>query len=68
MGKHRIVKEEWSIVATEDLTVQGVPGNEAGKPVIYSEAAQALRRLKQENPAKAGGLKILRLWEVAGNW
>ena len=64
MGKHRIVKEGWSIVATDDLTVQPVPGIEDGKPTIYSEAAQALRKLKQENPAKAAGLKILRLSEV----
>ena len=42
MGKHRIAKEGWSIVATDDLTVQPVPGIEAGKPMIYSEAAQAL--------------------------
>ena len=64
MGKHRIAKEGWSIVATDDLTVQPVPGIEAGKPTIYSEAAQALRKLKQENPAKAAGLKILRLSEL----
>ena len=51
-------------MATDDLTVQPVPGIEAGKPTIYSEAAQALRKLKQENPAKAAGLKILRLSEV----
>jgi hypothetical protein len=63
MGKHRIDKEGWSIVATDDLTVQSVPGIEA-KSTTYSEAAQALRRLKQENPAKAAGLKILRLSEV----
>jgi hypothetical protein len=61
MGKHRIDKEGWSIVATDDLTVQPVPGIEAHKPTSYSEAAQALRKLKQQNPAKAAGLKILRL-------
>ena len=44
VGKHRIAKEGWSIVATDDLTVQPVPGIEAGKPTIYSEAAQALQK------------------------
>ena len=63
MDKHRIEKEGWSIVATDDLTVQAVTGIEAG-PTIYSEAAQALRKLKQENPAKAAGLTILRLSEL----
>lgn len=64
MGKHRIEKEGWSIVATDDLTVQPTPGNETGKPTIFSEAVQALHKLRRENPAKAAGLKILRLSEV----
>jgi hypothetical protein len=63
--KHRIAKEGWSIVATDDLTAQPAPGVEAGKSVSYSEAAQALRKLKQENPAIAAGLKILRPSEVS---
>jgi hypothetical protein len=67
VGKHRIAKEGWSIVATDDLTVAPLPGIEEGKPVIYSEALQALRELKMHDPAKAAGLKILRLSEVAGN-
>ena len=61
---HTVAKEGWSIVATDDLTVQPVPGIEAGKPASYSEAAQALRKLKQENPAKAAGWKILRRSEL----
>ena len=64
MDKYKVVKEGWSIVATDDLSVQPVPGIEDGKPRIYSEAAQALRKLKQADPAKAAGLKILRLSEV----
>ena len=63
--KHRIAKEGWSIVATDDLTVQPAPGVEAGKSMSYSEAAQALRKLKQENPAIAADLKILRPSEVS---
>jgi len=57
-------KEGWNIVATDDLTPQPMPGIEAGKPTSYWEAAQALRKIKQEDPTRAGGLKILRLSEV----
>ena len=57
VGKHRIAKEGWSIVATDDLTVQPVPGIEAGKPVTYSEAAQALRKLKQAEPGQSRRLE-----------
>ena len=38
---------------------------EGGKPVIYSEAAEALRKLKQHDPARAAGLKIVRLSELS---
>jgi hypothetical protein len=65
LGKYGIAKEGWSIVATEDLKVQAIPGIEAGKPASYQEAAQALRQLKQEQPLKAGRLKILRPSELA---
>jgi len=67
VGKHRIAKEGWSIVATDNLTVEPVPGITEAKPVIYSEAVQALRELKQLDPVKAARLKIMRLSEVAGN-
>ena len=63
-GKYRIEKEGWSLVATDDLTAQPGPGIEADKPATYSEAAQALRQLQQQDPAKAAGVKILRLSEV----
>jgi hypothetical protein len=64
-GKHTIAREGWSVVATDDLNVRPVAGIQAGQPTNYSEAAQALRRLKQENPAQARGLKILRLSELS---
>jgi hypothetical protein len=64
IAKHRVAREGWSVVAADDLTVQPVPGTEARGPVTYSVAAQALRKLQQENPLKAAGLKILRLSEV----
>jgi hypothetical protein len=67
IDKHRMAKEGWSIVATENLTVEPVAGIEDGKPAIYSEAGQALRKLRQNNPEKAAGLKILRFSEIADN-
>ena len=57
MGKYQIAKEGWSVVATDDLTAQG-------EPTIYSEAEQALQKLKQDDPAKAARLTILRLSEL----
>ena len=65
-GKHQVAKKGWSIVSTDDLKVQAVPGIEE-RTVSYSEAEQALRKLKQQDPAKASGLKILRLFEVQGS-
>jgi hypothetical protein len=64
-GKNRVAKEGWNIVAEEDLAVQTAPGV-AGRPASYSEAEQALAKLKQEQPAKARDLKLLRLSEVQG--
>ena len=57
LGKHQIAKEGWTIVATDDLTVQPVTGVEAGKPASYSEAAQALRKLKQDEPGESRPLE-----------
>jgi hypothetical protein len=67
VGKHRIAKEGWSIVATEDLTVQPLSGIEEGKPASYSEAVQGLRELQRQSHGKAGGFKILRRSEVAAS-
>ena len=58
-----MAQEGGSSLPTEDLTVQPAPGIAAGTPMTYSEAVQALRQLQQEDPAKAAGLKILRLSE-----
>ena len=57
--KHRVAKESWSIVATDDLSV------EPGKEMSYTEAEEELSRLKQQEPARAGRLKILRLSELS---
>lgn len=63
--KHRVVKEGWSIVTTDDLSVQATPQTLAGKVMSYSEAEEALRQLTQQEPARAGKLKILRLSEIS---
>ena len=65
IAKHSIAKEGWTIVTTDDLTVQPVTGVEAGRPMSYSEAVQELQQLKQQAPAKAGRLKILRPSELS---
>ncbi|HKR12740.1 MAG TPA: DUF6603 domain-containing protein, partial [Pyrinomonadaceae bacterium] len=63
-GKYQVTKEGWKIIATEDLTEQSAPGLDPQKPASYSEAAESLRKLKQEAPEQAARLKILRLSEV----
>jgi hypothetical protein len=67
VAKHRVAKEGWSIVATDDLTVQAAPGVDGARPASYSEAEQALRQLRRERPDRARDLTILR-WrsEVRG--
>ena len=66
-GKYEIEKEGWSVVSTESMTVRAVAGIEGGRPTSYTEAAEALRKLKLANPAAAAGLKILRLSELSAN-
>ena len=63
--KNRMAKEGWSVVATDDLSVQGAPGEGEAKVMSYTEAEEAMRFLKQQEPARAAALKILRLSEVS---
>ena len=65
--KYSLAKEGWTMVAVEDLAVQPVPAVAANKPATYSELEQELRELKQRDPAKAAGLKILRPSDLARN-
>src|SRR6185503_2784898 len=65
--KYSLAKEGWTMVAVEDLAVQPVPAVAANKPATYSELEQQLRELKQRDPAKAAGLKILRPSDLARN-
>jgi hypothetical protein len=63
--KNKVAKEGWSIVATEDLGVQAVEERGGAKEMSYTEAEEALRRIKEQEPGRAGSLKILRLSEVS---
>jgi hypothetical protein len=63
--KNRMAKEGWSVVATDDLSVQAAPGEVEGKVMSYTEAEEAMRTLKQQEPGRAATLKILRLSEVS---
>lgn len=59
IGKHKIAKEGWTITE-EDLTVRPLAPVVAGKTLSYSEAEQALNKLRQQDPARAENLKIIR--------
>lgn len=61
VGKYKVGKEGWSVVSAETMTVSQLAGTEGAKPTSYTEAVEALRKLKQKNPAQAAGLKIVRL-------
>ena len=63
--KYNLAKPGWTMVAVEDLAVQ--PAIAANKAATYSELEQELSELKQKNPAKAAGLKILRPSDLARN-
>jgi hypothetical protein len=58
--KYKLAREGWTVVETENMTVQAVPGIDANKPATYSQIDQGLRKLKEQDPAKAARLKILR--------
>ena len=54
ISKYRVEKEGWTIVGAEDLTPQVARG------VSYSEAEEALRKVRLADPERASNLKILR--------
>src|SRR5262249_341029 len=53
VGKYRVTKEGWSIVATDDLSTVRPPSS-------YTEAEQELKDLQAKTPEKATNLQILR--------
>jgi len=62
VGKYQVAKEGWTVVG-DDLAAKGV-GLAADKPLSYAEAEQALDKLKEKDPARAAGLKIVRPSEL----
>jgi hypothetical protein len=60
----KLVKEGWSITVTDDMSVQSVPGIDAGQPMAYAEAVEALHHLHQADPVRVRGLRLLRLSEL----
>ena len=62
-AKHRIAKEGWRVVGMEDLAVKDLQGIDQAAGV-YAEAAESLRKLRELDPVRASGLKIMRLSEL----
>jgi hypothetical protein len=60
-GKNALVRKGWTVASTQDGSHQAAPGLEAGEIVSYSESFQALQKAKQENPAKAKTLMLVRV-------
>ncbi|HJZ83020.1 MAG TPA: hypothetical protein VKD91_21815, partial [Pyrinomonadaceae bacterium] len=60
-SKNAVVSKGWTIASLEDGSQQAAPGLAAGQVVSYSESFQALQRAKEENPAKAKTLMLVRV-------
>jgi hypothetical protein len=60
VGKNQMAKEGWSILETDDLTVQGAP-------TTYAEAEQTLQQIRRDDPARAARITILRRSELNSN-
>ena len=67
IGKYKIVKEGWNFVGVEDLAVSTVPGIGSGQTASYSEAREALRTMKDQDPVKASSLRIMRRSDLVGS-
>ena len=59
-----VTKPRYAIASTKDLSPQGAPGVEAGKPMTWINAQEALRKLKQQNPAEAAKRQVVRAYEL----
>ena len=59
-----VAKPGYAIASTKDLSPQGAPGVEAGKPMTWINAQEALRKLKQQNPAEAAKRQVVRAYEL----
>jgi hypothetical protein len=59
-----ITKPRYAIASTEDLSPQAAPGVEAGEPMTWINAQEALRKLKQQNPTEAAKRQVVRAYEL----
>ena len=59
-----VTRPRYAIASTKDLSPQGAPGVEAGKPMTWINAQEALRKLKQQNPAEAAKRQVVRAYEL----
>jgi hypothetical protein len=59
-----VTKPRYAIASTEDLSPQAVPGVEAGKPMTWIDAQEAMRKLKQQKPDEAAKRQVVRAYEL----
>jgi hypothetical protein len=59
-----LTKPGFAIASTEDLSPEAVPGAEAGTPMNFIDAQEALRQLGRQNPAQAQHRQIVRSYEL----
>jgi hypothetical protein len=60
-SKNSLTNKGWSVASMQDGSPQPAPGLNAGQVVSYSESFQALEKMKQENPAQAKMLMLVRV-------
>lgn len=60
-SKNALVSKGWMVASTQDGSQQVAPVVEAGQLVSYSQSFQALQKVKEENPAKAKMLMLVRV-------
>ncbi|MBA3713517.1 MAG: hypothetical protein H0W76_13875 [Pyrinomonadaceae bacterium] len=57
-------KPGWVIASTDDLSLQTIPGVEAGRQMNWIDAQQALQRFNQQNPNEAKKRQIVPSFEI----
>lgn len=60
-GKNSLVGRGWTVASALDGAPQPAPELEAGAVVSYAEAFLALQKLREQQPARAGALMLLRV-------
>ena len=59
--KNSLIKKGWTVASSLDGSQLAAPGFAAGQIGSYSESFQALQRAKQEDPARASRLMLMRV-------